>query len=250
MRLKDKTAIVTGAGSGFGEAISKRFVLEGARVLLVDVNDAGGERVTADIAAEHGPGKAFYQHGDVTRDADVASFVAAAAGHFGRIDIMVNNAGISVRSGPMEDVAEADFDRLFNVNVKSLYLSAKHVVPIMRKQQSGVILNTASTASYRPRRNMVWYGGSKGAALTITLAMADELAKDNIRVNAICPVSAETPMVLPNLTPERRAMFESTIPLGRLGKASDVANAAVYLASDEADFITGVGLPVDGGRCI
>jgi 3-oxoacyl-[acyl-carrier protein] reductase len=250
MRLKDKTAIVTGAGSGFGEAISKRFVLEGARVLMVDINDANGERVAAEIAAQHGEGHAIYQHGDVTAGADVERFVAACLAHFRRIDIMVNNAGISVGSRPMEEVAEADFDRLFAVNVKSLYLSAKHVVPVMRRQQSGVILNTASTASYRPRRNMVWYGGSKGAALTITLAMADELAKDNIRVNAICPVSAETPMVMPNLTPERRAMFEATIPLGRLGKASDVANAALYLASDEADFITGVGFPVDGGRCI
>lgn len=250
MRLPDKTAIVTGAGSGIGEAICRRFVQEGARVVLVDRDAANGARVTAEIAAAHGADRVAFEHADVTVGADVQRFVQTCVERFGRIDILCNNAGISIPSGPMEDTTEEAFDRVMAVNAKALFWAARHAVPVMRRQKAGVILNTASTASYRPRRNMVWYGGSKGATLTITLAMADELAKDNIRVNALCPVSAETPMILPNLTPQRRAMFEATIPLGRLAKATDVANAALYLASDEADFITGVGFPVDGGRCI
>jgi 3-oxoacyl-[acyl-carrier protein] reductase len=155
-----------------------------------------------------------------------------------------------VPAGPMTDLPELDFDRLFSVNVKSMYLTARHVVPLMREQRSGAILNTASSASFRPRGNMVWYGGSKGAVMTITQAMADELAPYGVRVNAVCPVSTETPMVMPRMTPERYEMFVKTIPLGRFGQPDDVANAAVYLLSDEAAFITGVGLPVDGGRCI
>ncbi len=250
MRLQDKTAIVTGGGSGIGEAICRRFVQEGARVVVVDRDAAGGTRVADEIAAAHGPDRVAFVHADVTLGPDVQRFVQVCQDRFGRLDVMVNNAGISVPSGRMEDMDEASFDRAMAVHVKALFWSAKYAVPVMRRQKSGVILITASTASYRPRRNMVWYGGSKGAALTIAQAMADELAADNIRVNALCPVSAETPMILPRLTPERRAMFEASIPLGRLAKASDVANAALFLASDEADFITGVGFPVDGGRCI
>lgn len=254
MRLQGKVAIVTGAGSGFGEGIAKRFAEEGAKLVVNDINDAGGERVTAEIEQAQGQGSALYARADVSDDAAMGDLVRRALDRFGRIDILVNNAGTTHRNGPMLGVDEATFDRVFAVNVKSIYLSARHVVPVMRRQGAGgCILNTASTAGIRARAGLVWYCGSKGAAVMLSKAMAQELAADKIRVNALCPVAGDTPllpMFMGGDTPELRAKFLASIPLGRFATPEDVANAALYLASDEGAFITGVALEVDGGRCI
>lgn len=253
MRLQGKVAIVTGGGSGFGEGIAKRFAEEGARVVVNDIDDKGGARVTAEIEAAQGQGSAVFLRADVAVSADVARLVHHALERYGRLDIMVNNAGITHVNGPMLEVSEALFDRVFAVNVKSIYLAALHAVPVFRKQGGGVFINTASTAGLRPRPGLVWYNGSKGAAITITKAMAVELAPDKIRVNALCPVAGDTPLLgsfMGGDTPENRKKFIASIPLGRLSTPRDIANAALYLASDEAEFITGVALEVDGGRCV
>ena len=253
MRLEGKIAIVTGGGSGFGEAIAKRFAEEGAKLVVNDIADAGGRRVVGEIERAHGQGAAIYVHADVANNAAMAALAKAALDRFGRIDIMVNNAGTTHKNGPMLDVSEEMFDRVFAVNVKSIYLAARHVVPVMRRQRAGAIVNIASTAALRPRGGLVWYCGSKGAVVTLSKAMAQELAADQIRVNALCPVAGDTPL-LPSFmggdTPELRAKFLATIPLGRFSTPRDVANAALYLASDDGAFITGVALEVDGGRCI
>ncbi len=253
MRLQGKVAIVTGGGSGFGEGIAKRFAEEGARVVVNDIDEKGGARVAAEIEAAQGQGSAVFLRADVAVSADVARLVRHALERYGRLDIMVNNAGITHVNGPMLEVSEALFDRVFAVNVKSIYLAALHVVPVFRKQGGGVFINTASTAGLRPRPGLVWYNGSKGAAITITKAMAVELAPDKIRVNALCPVAGDTPLLgsfMGGDTPENRKKFIASIPLGRLSTPRDIANAALYLASDEAEFITGVALEVDGGRCV
>lgn len=251
MRLKGKAALVTGAGSGFGEGIAKRFAAEGARVLVNDVNREGGERVAAAIRAAGG--EAAYAHGDVSRSEDVAGLLEAAKQAFGGLDVVVNNAGVSHRNQPLLGVTEAEFDRVFAVNVKSLYWTAQHLVPHLRSRGGGCFVNIASTAGVRPRPGLVWYNGSKGAMITISRAMAVELAPDRIRVNVINPVAGDTPLLATFMgedTPERRAQFVGSIPLGRFSQPRDVANAALYLASDEADFITGACLEVDGGRCV
>jgi 3-oxoacyl-[acyl-carrier protein] reductase len=253
MRLQNKVAIVTGGGSGFGEAIAKRFAEEGAKLVINDIADAGGKRVTAEIERAHGQGAAIYVRGDVSKNAEMAALARATLDRFDRIDIMVNNAGTTHKNGPMLEVSEAEFDRVFAVNVKSIFLSALHMVPAMKRQGGGVILNTASTAGIRARGGLVWYCASKGAAVMASKSMAHELAPDKIRVNALCPVAGETPllpMFMGGDTPEIRARFLSSIPLGRFAQPRDVANAALYLASDEADFITGVAFEVDGGRCV
>lgn len=252
MRLENKVAIVTGAASGFGEAIARRFAQEGACVIVSDVNDNAGRPVT-DAINEAG-GTASYVHADVTDADDVAGMVAEAEGAYGGLDILVNNAGYPQRNQPMLEVSEEQFDRIFAVNVKSLYLAAQHGVPALRRRGGGVILNTASTAGISPRPGLAWYNGSKGAAITLTKSMAVELAPDKIRVNALCPVAAETPMLDEFLggtrTQEAYDRFVSTVPLGRLAVPQDIANAALFLASDEAEFLTGVCLEVDGGRTI
>jgi 3-oxoacyl-[acyl-carrier protein] reductase len=254
MRLQGKVAIVTGGGSGFGEGIAKRFAEEGARVIVNDIDERGGARVAAEIEKAQGQGSAAFVKADVAADADVARLVRASLDRYGKLDIVVNNAGVTHINGPMLEVSEALFDRVFAVNVKSLYLSARHTVPVFRKQGGGgCIINTASTAGLRPRPGLVWYNGSKGAAITITKAMAVELAPDKIRVNALCPVAGDTPLLASFMggdTPENRKKFIASIPLGRLSTPRDIANAALYLASDEAEFITGVALEVDGGRCV
>jgi 3-oxoacyl-[acyl-carrier protein] reductase len=252
MRLKDKVAIVTGAGSGFGEGIAKRFAQEGARIVVNDVNHQAGDKVARDIA--QAGGTALFHKADVAVGAEVKAMVEKTLASYGRVDCMINNAGITHRNRPMLEVSEAEFDRIFAVNVKAIYLSALHVVPVMRRQGGGSIITTASTAGLRPRPGLTWYNGSKGAAITLTKSMAAELAKDNIRVNCLCPVIGETGLTemfmgAPN-TPEIRQRFLQTIPMGRMSTPADVANAALYLASEEASFITGVALEVDGGRCI
>jgi len=251
MRLASKIAIVTGAGSGFGRGIATRFAQEGARVVINDIDRAAADATVAAIAAAGGSAKAFV--GDVARDADVAGLVRFALGAFGGLDVVVNNAGATHRNQPLLDVGEAEFDRIYQVNVKSLFLTARHAVPHFRRQRNGVFITIASTAGVRPRPGLTWYNGSKGAAIITSRSMAAELAADNIRVNVINPVAGETAMLADFMgedTPQRRAQFIATIPLGRLSQPSDVATAAVFFASDEAAFITGACLEVDGGRCI
>jgi len=251
MRLKDKIAIVTGAGSGFGEGIAKRFAEEGAKVVVNDINVAGGERVVAEIGAAGGHAK--FCAGDVTKDADVSHLVAFALAAYGDLDIVVNNAGTTHRNQPMLDVSEAEFDRIYDVNVKSLFLTARHAVPHMRRKRGGVFITIASTAGVRPRPGLTWYNGSKGAAIVTSRSMAAELAPDNIRVNVINPVAGETALLAQFMgedTPEMRQKFVASIPLGRLSRPSDIATAALFFASDEAAFITGTCLEVDGGRCV
>jgi 3-oxoacyl-[acyl-carrier protein] reductase len=251
LRLADKIALVTGAASGFGKGIADRFSREGAALLVNDIDEAGAERVAAAINA--GGGRAVSCAGDVSKDADVASLIRFAQDTYGRIDIIVNNAGTTHRNQPMLDVSEAEFDRIYAVNVKSLFLTAKHAVPVLRKQGGGVFITIASTAGVRPRPGLTWYNGSKGAAIVTSRSMAAELAVDRIRVNVINPVAGETGMLARFMgedTPEMRAKFIASIPLGRLSLPSDIASAAVFLASDEAAFITGACLEVDGGRCV
>ena len=248
MRLKDKTAIVTGAGSGFGKGIAMRFVKEGARVGVIDINAEAAREVASQIG-----NSAFAMEADVSIDGDVSRMVQEALDRWGQLDILVNNAGTTHRNQPMTEVTEEEYERIFAVNVKSVYLSARHVVPVMKKQGFGVILNVASTAGVRPRPGLVWYNTSKGAMMTATKAMAIELAGEKIRVNAINPVAGETGMLhlfMGEDTPEKRAQFISTIPLGRLSLPEDMANAALFLCSDEAEMITGLCMEVDGGRCI
>ena len=251
MRLPDKVAIVTGAASGFGEGIAKRFAREGAKVVVNDIDVAGGERVAREIVAAGG--RALFCAGDVSNDRDVAALVRFALDGFGDLDIVVNNAGTTHKNQPMLDVTEGEFDRIYRVNVKSLFLAARHAVPHFRKKRNGVFITIASTAGVRPRPGLTWYNGSKGAAIVTSRSMAAELAPDNIRVNIINPVAGETGMLADFMgidTPEMRAKFISSIPLGRLSQPSDIATAAVFFASDEAAFITGACLEVDGGRCV
>ena len=248
MRLKDKTAIVTGAGSGFGKGIAMRFAKEGARVGVIDINAEAAREVASQIG-----NSAFAMEADVSIDGDVSRMVQEALDRWGQLDILVNNAGTTHRNQPMTEVTEEEYERIFAVNVKSVYLGARHVVPVMKKQGFGVILNVASTAGVRPRPGLVWYNTSKGAMMTATKAMAIELAGDKIRVNAINPVAGETGMLhlfMGEDTPEKRAQFISSIPLGRLSLPEDMANAALFLCSDEAVMITGLCMEVDGGRCI
>ena len=246
MRLKDKVALVTGAGSGFGEGIVRRFAKEGAKVVVADVNAEAADRVARDIQA-----RSFQC--DVSKNDQVKAMVDATVDWFGRIDILVNNAGIAQKRGSLLNVTEDEFDRIYAVNVKSIYLAAIHAVPHMRAQGGGVIINTASTAGVRPRPGLTWYNGSKGAAITLTKSMAGELAADKIRVCALNPVLGVTGLTADFMggdSPEMRAEYNKTIPMGRMSTPEDVANAALFLASDEAEFLTGVCMEIDGGRCI
>jgi 3-oxoacyl-[acyl-carrier protein] reductase len=253
MRVKDKSIIVTGAGSGIGEGIAKRLAAQGAKVMVNDINTALGAKVVASIV--QAGGTAAFFAADVTQSADVKALVAAAVQHYGRLDVMVNNAGWTHRNQSALDVSEADFDKCYAVNVKSIYLSTLHAVPEFRRTGGGSMINIASTASVRPRPGLTWYNGSKGAVITTSKSLAAELGPENIRVNCVNPVfNPETGLSEDfaggELTEERKAKFRASIPLGRFSTALDVANAVLYLASDEAAFISGVCLEVDGARCV
>ena len=246
MRLDGKIAVITGGGSGFGAGIAESFAGEGAKVVLGDVN-----LQAAKVVADRLDGLAV--KGDVSKADDMAALVDAAMAAHGRIDIFINNAGTTHLPQPMEDVEEDEFDHVLMVNTKSVYLSARHVVPVMKRQESGLILNIASTAGVSPRAGLSWYNASKGWMITATKSMAVELAPHGIRVNALNPVAGETPMLkrfLGEDTPEMRAKFLATIPIGRFSTPQDLASAALFLCSDEASMITGIGMEIDGGRCI
>jgi 3-oxoacyl-[acyl-carrier protein] reductase len=248
MRLEGKVAIVTGGGSGFGEGIAKKFVAEGARVLIADRDAAGGERVAKALGSN-----ARSVRVDVANANDVTTMLDAARDHFGALNILVNNAGVSHLPQALEDVGEEDFDRILAINVKAIYLAARAVVPRFKAQKGGVILNIASTAGVSPRPRLSWYNASKGWVITATRAMAVELAPFGIRVVALNPVAGETPLLKTFMgedTPAMRAKFLATIPIGRFSTPEDLGNAACFLCSDEASMITGVAMEVDGGRCI
>lgn len=248
MRLKGKTALVTGAAQGFGFGIAETFVREGARVAVLDINGDKAKEAAKAIGR-----KAFAVTCDVGKAKSVDKAVEKILAKVGRLDIVVNNAGTTHRNKPMTEVTEEEFDRIFAVNVKSIYLMARATVPHFREHGGGVILNIGSTAGLRPRPGLTWYNGSKGAANLISQSMAVELAPDKIRVNAIAPVAGETPLLATFMgqdTPERRAQFTASIPWGRFSTPQDIANAALFLCSDEADMVTGSVLAVDGGRCV
>jgi len=248
MRLKGKTALVTGAAQGFGFGIAETFAREGARVAVLDINGDKAKEAAKAIGR-----KAFAVTCDVGKAKSVDKAVEKILAKFGRLDIVVNNAGTTHRNKPMTEVTEEEFDRIFAVNVKSIYLMARATVPHFRQHGGGVILNIGSTAGLRPRPGLTWYNGSKGAANLISQSMAVELAPDKIRVNAIAPVAGETPLLATFMgedTPERRAQFTASIPWGRFSTPQDIANAALFLCSDEADMVTGSVLAVDGGRCV
>ena len=253
MRVSGKSIIVTGAGGGIGEGIARRLAAEGAAVIVNDINATLGEKVTADITAAGG--RARFVAGDVTQGDDWHTLVAAAQDFGGRLDVIVNNAGWTHRNRPMLEVSEAEFNKVYAVNMKSIYWSAVHGVPAMQQTGDSSFINIASTAGVRPRPGLTWYNGSKAAVIVTSKSMAAELGPDNIRVNCINPVfnpdtglSAE--FAGGPVDEARRARFLATIPLGRFSTALDVANAALYLASDEAAFISGVCIEVDGARCV
>ncbi|EEA03512.1 short-chain dehydrogenase/reductase SDR [Burkholderia sp. H160] len=252
MRLTGKTAIVTGGGSGFGEGIAKTFAREGANVVVNDLNGPAAERVASEIAIAGG--KAIAVSGNVAQRDDWRTLREAALGDFGSVQIVVNNAGTTHRNKPVLEVTEAEFDRVYAVNVKSIYWSVQEFVPYFREQGGGSFINIASTAGVRPRPGLVWYNGSKGAVIVASKSLAVELGPERIRVNCVNPVIGETALLSEFMgvedTPQNRQKFLAGIPLGRFSTPQDVANAALYLASDEAEFITGVCLEVDGGRCV
>lgn len=257
MRLQGKTAIVTGGASGFGAEIARTFAREGANVLVADINEELGRTIVQEIDGMNS-GAAALSVADVSQKDDVEGMIKAAADTFGRVDILVNNAGYTHWNMPVDQVPEQEYDRIFDVNVKSVFHGVNAVLPHFRQQEQigpnrGVILNVASTAGVRPRPGLVWYNASKSAMIGATRSLAIELGAENIRVTAINPVAGETPLLekfMGEDTPEKRAAFKGTVPLGRFSQPTDIANAVLFLVSDEAEFLTGVCLEVDGGRCI
>ena len=249
-RLEKKVAIITGGGLGIGEGIARKFVFEGARIVIFEINASNGKKVADSLGKDN----AVAFQGDVTKLDDWNSALKLAIDTFGQLDIVVNNAGVVHTSQPSYDVPESEYERIMNINVRPLYQSAKAIHPHFKKQGHGVFVNLSSISAPRPRPNLVWYAGSKGAVSAVTKGLAAEFGKDGIRCNAICPVAADTGMMASVLggtdSPEGRAVIMKAIPLGRVAEAKDVANAAAWLASDEASFITGIELPVDGGRAL
>lgn len=247
MRLANKVAIVTGAGSGIGKATALLFAREGAKVVIADIDNAGG--VDTENAIKEKGGKAIFVHTDVSVASEVANLIAIARDRFGKIDVLFNNAGIFIKNTPVELVEESTWERIFAVNVKGIFLAVKYAVPEMKKNGGGVIVNTASMTAVRPLKNMSAYAASKGAVITLTKALALELASFKIRVNCINPAITETP-IISVLSEEQKRATVSTIPLGRMGKPEDMAHAALFLASDESAMLTGSSINVDGGRGI
>ncbi|MBB6260928.1 3-oxoacyl-[acyl-carrier protein] reductase [Paenochrobactrum gallinarii] len=248
MSLENKIALITGAGSGFGEGMAKRFAEGGAKVAVVDRDEAGAKRVAAEIGAN-----AIAIAADIAKEADVNAAIAATIEKFGRIDILINNAGIGHKPQNAELVEPDEFDRIIGVNIRGIYLAVRAITPHFKENGEGVILNIASTGANRPRPNLAWYNATKGWVVSATKALAIELAAFNIRVNALNPVAGETPLLTTFMgedTEEIRAKFRASIPLGRLLKPEDLAEAAAYLCSPQASMITGVALDVDGGRSI
>lgn len=248
MRLENKIAIITGGGSGFGEGIAKKFVAEGAKVVIADINIENGQTV-ADCFGDYGQ----FIKTDVSSADDMKALIDGTISHFGGLDIIVNNAGIGHIPQALEDISDDMFDRLIDINIKSVFYSAKFAVPYFKQHSKGVFLNIASTGGVSPRPNLTWYNMTKGAMITATRGMAVELAPAGIRVNALNPVAGETPLLKTFMgedTPKIRAKFLSTIPIGRFSTPEDMGNAACFLCSDEASMITGVAMEVDGGRCI
>jgi len=252
MRLENKTAIVTGGASGFGAGIAQRFAHEGASVVVADINDTEGESIANEI--RDSGGDAVYVHADVTSRPDTKGMISAAVEHSGQLDILINNAGFSHSNKLFTEVTDEEFDRVYNVNVKAVYIAIQEAIPVFKRQGHGCIINTSSTAALRPRPGLAVYCSSKGAVSNLTKALAVEFAGDQIRINALCPVIGETGMLetfmgVPD-TVENRKKFEATIPMGRFSTPSDIAAAALFFASDDASFITGVTMEVDGGRCV
>jgi 3-oxoacyl-[acyl-carrier protein] reductase len=248
MRLENKTAVVTGAASGLGKAIVEKFLEEGSKVIIVDINEDAGRELSENLGS-----RTLAVSADVGDANSVENLQKIIFESFEKVDVVVNNAGVTHLPTPLDEVTEEDFDRVFRVNCKSVYLMAKAFVPNMKNQGSGSILNIASTAGVSPRPNLNWYNSSKGWMNTATRTMAVELAPFGVRVNAVNPVASETPLLASFMgedTPEMRQKFLSTIPLGRFAQPEDIANAACYLSSDEASMVTGVCMQVDGGRCI
>lgn len=253
MRFRDKVAVVTGAASGFGEAIATRFAAEGAKVVAADIDESGGMRVVS--AINQAGGEAVFVRTDVSKAADVEAMIGAAVKQYGGLDVLVNNAGFSHQMTPLWDLPEADYDRVFAVNTKGVYLGAKYGVPALRERGGGVIVNTASIGAVAPRPGVTAYNATKGAVVTMTRGLAVEVAPFHIRVNAVNPVAADTKFIkgalgIDAMPDAIRQMVIQGIPLGRLAEPRDVAAAVLFLASDDAQFLTGVCLNVDGGRSI
>jgi len=249
MKLIGKTAIVTGGASGFGAGIVSRFIAEGAKVAIIDLNEDAANALINSLGADN----LHFEYTDLTDNSNVEKMVSRLRSRWQHLDILVNNAGTTHLPMPMEDVTEDDFDTVFSVNAKSVYYTSKYCVPWMKQAKTGAIVNIASTAALSPRPNLTWYNASKGWLVTATKSMAIELAPHNIRVNAICPVAGQTPLLASFMgsdTPETRARFLASIPLGRFSTPEDIAATALHLSSDDAAMITGVALEVDGGRCI
>ena len=252
MRLENKVAIITGAASGFGAGTARLFAAEGAAVVVADISDETGESIVDSINTSGG--KAVYVHADVTSRQDTRNMIDAAEQLGGRLDILINNAGYSHSNKEFSTVTDQEFDRVYDVNVKAVFIAIQEALPLLRRNGGGCIINTSSTAALRPRPGLAVYCSSKGAVSNLTKALAVELAPDKVRVNAICPVIGETGMLetfmgVPD-TPENRKKFEATIPLGRFSTPNDIAQTMLFLSSDDAEFLTGVALEVDGGRCV
>ena len=252
MRLKNKVAVVTGAASGCGAGTAELFAAQGAGVVVADISDEAGEAVVESINTSGG--RAVYVHADVTSRGDAKRMIQAANDLGGGLDILVNNAGYSHRNKQFSDVTDEEFDKVYDVNVKAVFIAIQEALPVLRERGGGCIINTSSTAALRPRPGLAVYCRSKGAVSNLTKALAVELAPDKVRVNAICPVIGETGMLetfmgVPD-TPENRKKFEATIPLGRFSTPNDIAQTMLFLASDDASFLTGVALEVDGGRYV
>lgn len=248
MRLKDKVTIITGASRGIGRADVYLFAKEGSKIAIGGVSDSEAEETAATIRS--GGGEAFYLHTDVTKPSEIEKLVSVTIEKFGKVDILINNAGTPQKLTPVDETEESLWDQVHDINLKSVFLVTKYVVPYMKKAKQGVIINMSTVNALRPHGFHCAISSSKSGVIALTKALAVELAPDNIRVNCISPWTIETPSFRNSLTAEQQRQWISEIPLGRIGQPEDIANAALFLASDEASWITGVNLPVDGGYAV